>query len=115
MNLPVLRTKIKIINALDRLTAGGSTAGHAGIKQAYALAQQHYDQQAVNRIFLATDGDFNVGIDDPEKLKDYIADKRKSGVFLSVLGFGDGNYNDHLMQTLAQNGNGPGLLYRYFK
>ena len=101
-----VKDKNKIINALDHLAAGGSTAGHAGIEQAYALAEQHYDKEAVNRIFLATDGDFNVGINDPDKLKDYIADKRKSGVFLSILGFGDGNYNDHLMQTLAQNGNG---------
>lgn len=101
-----LKDKNKIINALDRLTAGGSTAGHAGIQQAYSLAQQHYDREAINRIILATDGDFNVGIDDPEKLKDYISQKRESGVYLSVLGFGDGNYNDHLMQVLAQNGNG---------
>jgi len=100
------KDKAKIIKALDRLTARGSTAGHAGIEQAYALAEQHFEQDAVNRILLATDGDFNVGIDDPEKLKDYVVHKRKSGVFLSVLGFGDGNYNDHLMQTLAQNGNG---------
>ncbi len=101
-----IKDKHKIIAALAKLTAGGSTAGQAGIKEAYSLAQQHFDEHAVNRIILATDGDFNVGISDPEELKDYIAKKRESGVFLSVLGFGDGNYNDHLMQTLAQNGNG---------
>ncbi len=102
----LIKDKQKIMTALEKLTAGGSTAGQAGIHQAYALAQQYFDKDAVNRIFLATDGDFNVGIYDPEELKDYIANKRQSGVFLSILGFGDGNYKDHLMQTLAQNGNG---------
>ncbi len=98
--------KGKILAALDQLRAGGSTAGAEGIRQAYALAEANLDPEAVNRVILATDGDFNVGITDREELKSFIERKRKSGVFLSVLGFGQGNLNDHLMQTLAQNGNG---------
>jgi Ca-activated chloride channel homolog len=98
--------KAKIIASLDRLRSGGSTAGAAGIRQAYALAQQNYVEGGVNRVILATDGDFNVGITNQEELKSYIERKRDTGVSLSVLGFGMGNYNDALMQTLAQNGNG---------
>ena len=98
--------KHKILAALDRLHAGGSTAGAAGIRQAYALAEGNFDKTAVNRVILATDGDFNVGITNREELKGFVERKRKSGVFLSVLGFGQGNLNDHLMQTLSQNGNG---------
>ena len=101
-----LAERRKILAALDRLGAGGSTAGAEGIRQAYALAQANFDDEAVNRVILATDGDFNVGITDREELKGFIERKRDSGVFLSVLGFGQGNLNDHLMQTLAQNGNG---------
>ncbi|MDJ0946152.1 MAG: VWA domain-containing protein [Kiloniellales bacterium] len=96
----------KILGALDRLRSRGSTAGAEGIRQAYALAESGFDPEAVNRVILATDGDFNVGITDREELKGFIERKRESGVFLSVLGFGQGNLNDHLMQTLAQNGNG---------
>ena len=95
-----------ILAGLERLEAGGSTAGAEGIRQAYLLAEQHMAEDGVNRVILATDGDFNVGITDPEELEDYIAHKRSSGVFLSVLGFGMGNYNDALMQRLAQSGNG---------
>ena len=95
-----------IAAALERLGAGGSTAGAEGIRQAYALAERHFVEGGVNRVILATDGDFNVGIFDPDELEGYIARKRESGVFLSVLGFGMGNYNDALMQRLAQNGNG---------
>ncbi len=98
--------KNKIVAALENLQAGGSTAGAQGIEQAYRLAQQNFVEGGVNRVMLATDGDFNVGISDPTKLKDFIARKRKSGIFLSVFGFGTGNYNDALMQSLAQNGNG---------
>ena len=98
--------KAKILAAMDRLGAGGSTAGAEGIRQAYALAQQNFDPNGVNRVMLATDGDFNVGITDQNELKGYIERERGKGVFLSVLGFGMGNYNDALMQTLAQNGNG---------
>ncbi|MEM6812577.1 MAG: VWA domain-containing protein [Pseudomonadota bacterium] len=98
--------KAKIYAALDSLSAGGSTAGAAGINLAYQLAEQNFDENAVNRVIIATDGDFNVGITDQKELKDFVERKRESGVFLSVFGFGRGNYNDHLMQTLAQNGNG---------
>ena len=95
-----------IVASLERLGAGGSTAGAEGIREAYRLAAQHFVAGGVNRVILATDGDFNVGISDPDALEDYIARKRASGVSLSVLGFGMGNYNDALMQRLAQHGNG---------
>jgi Ca-activated chloride channel family protein len=98
--------KAAILGVIDRLGAGGSTAGAEGIRQAYALAERNLDPKGVNRVILATDGDFNVGITDPEELKGFVARERGKGVFLSVLGFGMGNYNDALMQTLAQNGNG---------
>ncbi len=96
----------KILDSLQRLSAGGSTAGQAGLQQAYALAEQMGDDGDTSRVILATDGDFNVGISDTEALQKYIENKRDTGVFLSTLGFGEGNYNDALMQTLAQNGNG---------
>lgn len=95
-----------ILAALERLHAGGSTAGAEGIRQAYYLADQELDPEGINRVILATDGDFNVGITDIEELKGFVERKRKGGVTLSVLGFGHGNYNDELMQALAQNGNG---------
>lgn len=98
--------KQKINAALQNLSAGGSTAGGAGIQLAYQLAEQNFDPKAVNRIILATDGDFNVGASSNEDLKTLVERKRKSGVFLSVLGFGRHNYQDDMMQTLAQNGNG---------
>lgn len=98
--------KQKIIAALENLSAGGSTAGAAGIHQAYTLAESEFIKDGNNRIILATDGDFNVGITSPQELQDFVERKRKDGVFLSVLGFGQGNYNDALMQKLAQNGNG---------
>ncbi len=98
--------KQKILDALGNLKSGGSTAGAQGIQQAYKLAKQNFDEEGVNRVILATDGDFNVGMSSDEELKTYIEKQRKSGIFLSVLGFGQGNYNDSLMQTLAQNGNG---------
>ena len=98
--------KAKILAALDRLEAGGSTAGGEGIRQAYQLAEANFDEDGVNRVILATDGDFNVGITDPEALEDFVARERDSGVFLTVLGFGGGNYNDVTMQALSQAGNG---------
>ena len=98
--------KHKIEAVIDSLGAGGSTAGAEGIRQAYALAEANLDPKGVNRVILATDGDFNVGITNQEELKGYIERERGKGVFLSVLGYGMGNYNDALMQTLAQNGNG---------
>jgi Ca-activated chloride channel family protein len=101
-----VQDKQTILSALNRLQAGGSTAGAQGIQLAYQLAEANFDKDAVNRIILATDGDFNVGITDREQLKQFVENKRENGVYLSVLGFGQGNYHDHLMQTLAQNGNG---------
>jgi Ca-activated chloride channel family protein len=98
--------KAKIKAVIEGLGAGGSTAGAEGIRQAYRLAEQHLDAKGVNRVILATDGDFNVGITNQDELKGYIERERGKGVFLSVLGFGMGNYNDAMMQTLAQNGNG---------
>lgn len=98
--------KARIMAALDQLYAGGSTAGAEGIELAYRLAEQARIAGGTNRVILATDGDFNVGIDDPDALKDFIADKRASGVGLSVLGFGRGNLDDATMQALAQNGDG---------
>ena len=98
--------KARIRAVIDNLGAGGSTAGAEGIRQAYALAEGNFDANGVNRVILATDGDFNVGITNQDELKGYVERERGKGVFLSVLGFGMGNYNDALMQTLAQNGNG---------
>ncbi|CUH44636.1 vWA domain-containing protein [Ruegeria atlantica] len=96
----------KILGALDQLEAGGSTAGQAGLQQAYQVAESMSANDEVTRVILATDGDFNVGLSDPDALKDFIANKRDSGTFLSVLGFGRGNLDDATMQALAQNGNG---------
>ena len=96
----------KIIGAFDRLQAGGSTAGAAGLELAYKEAKKSFHRKANNRIILATDGDFNVGFSSADEMKTFIEKKRKTGIFLSVLGFGNGNYNDQLMQSLAQNGNG---------
>jgi len=101
-----VKNKDEILSALNRLRAGGSTAGAAGLELAYQKAQESFDDEGVNRVILATDGDFNVGFSSPEDMKNFIKEKRETGIFLSVLGFGMGNYNDHLMQSLAQNGNG---------
>ena len=98
--------RAKIVEAFDRLNAGGSTAGAAGLRLAYAKAQESFDAEGVNRVILATDGDFNVGFSSNSEMQAFVEKKRETGVFLSVLGFGRGNYNDALMQTLAQNGNG---------
>jgi Ca-activated chloride channel family protein len=97
---------LKMRCAVEVLHAGGSTAGGEGLALAYDLAQQNFDAKAVNRVILMTDGDFNVGVADPEKLEDLVAEKRKTGIYLSALGFGHGNYNDLMMQTLSQSGNG---------
>ncbi|MEM1064679.1 MAG: von Willebrand factor type A domain-containing protein, partial [Pseudomonadota bacterium] len=92
--------------ALGRLEAGGSTAGQSGLAQAYATAAAMAGDGEVTRVILATDGDFNVGLSDPDALEDFIAGQRDTGVYLSVLGFGRGNLDDATMQALAQNGNG---------
>ncbi len=98
--------RARVLAALDNLHAGGSTAGGEGLRLAYALAQRNFSERAVNRVIIATDGDFNVGIADPAQLQDFVSRQRETGIYLSVLGFGGGNYNDALMQRLAQNGNG---------
>lgn len=95
-----------ISSALDALTAGGGTAGAAGLKTAYGLLEKNEGEDRIGRVILATDGDFNVGLSGVEEMKEFISEKRETGAYLSVLGFGHGNYNDALMQTLAQNGNG---------
>jgi Ca-activated chloride channel homolog len=95
-----------ILDALDRLSAGGSTAGAEGLELAYRVAAKMGGDGAVSRILLATDGDFNVGVADPDGLEAYVARKRASGTYLSVLGFGRGNLDDATMQALAQAGNG---------
>ncbi len=95
-----------ILGALNQLAAGGPTAGAQGLELAYQTAEAMAAPGEVTRVLLATDGDFNVGLDDPQALKTYIAAKRKTGVYLSVLGFGRGNLDDATMQALAQNGNG---------
>jgi len=98
--------KDKILRAIDNLAPGGSTAGEAGIREAYRLAQKSFVKGGINRVMLATDGDFNVGQTDDDDLKRLIEKERETGVFLSVFGFGRGNLNDQMMQTIAQNGNG---------
>lgn len=98
--------KQKIKEALDNLNAGGSTVGGAGIQLAYKIAKQNFIKGGNNRIILCTDGDFNVGVSSNDGLLALIEQERKSGVFLSILGYGMGNYKDSKMQTLAQAGNG---------
>jgi Ca-activated chloride channel homolog len=95
-----------ILTRLEALHSGGSTAGHEGLQLAYRQAEKMQGEGRVRRVILATDGDFNVGFSDRDELKRYVEEKRNNGVYLSVLGFGQRNYNDGLMQALAQNGNG---------
>lgn len=96
----------RILDALERLQAGGSTNGAAGIEQAYRLARQAYIDGGVNRVLLATDGDFNVGVTSFDRLLDLVREQRRSGIALTTLGFGEGNYNEQLMEQLADVGNG---------
>lgn len=98
--------KNKIRDALEKLNAGGSTAGGEGIKLAYKIASDNFVKEGNNRVILASDGDFNVGVSSEAELKNLIENKRESGVFLSILGFGMGNYKDNKMETLADKGNG---------
>lgn len=98
--------KAAIKEAIDKLEAGGSTAGGAGIRLAYSVAKQNFLQQGNNRVILCTDGDFNVGASSNDELERLIEEERKSGVFLTVLGYGTGNYQDSKMQRLADKGNG---------
>ena len=98
--------KATILSALDQLTASGSTNGAAGINLAYQMAEQAFIEGGINRVILATDGDFNVGTVSFEALVDMVEERRKKGISLTTLGFGTGNYNDHLMEQLADEGNG---------
>lgn len=100
------RDKAKIRSAIDQLTAGGPTAGASGIELAYQMARKGFIDKGINRILLATDGDFNVGVSDFDSLKQMAVDQRKSGVSLTTLGFGVDNYNEHLMEQLADAGDG---------
>jgi Ca-activated chloride channel family protein len=104
--LPSTGDKRAVIEAIERLRAGGSTAGAAGIQLAYETAAASFLKEGTNRVILCTDGDFNVGISDDGSLTRFIEEKAKTGVFLSVLGFGTGNYQDGKMQQLADKGNG---------
>lgn len=96
----------KIQRAVNSLVASGSTNGQAGLQKAYDIAKKYYIAGGNNRIIMASDGDLNVGISSPEQLKEFVAEKREAGIYLSVLGFGTGNYRDANMEALAQNGNG---------
>ena len=98
--------KPSIMAALERLQAGGSTAGGAGIERAYELAEEHFIEEGNNRVILATDGDFNIGMSSNAAMERLIEKKRETGVFLTVLGFGMGNYKDSKMEILADKGNG---------
>ena len=98
--------KARILEAIDNLRAGGSTAGAAGLRLAYQTAREHFDPHATNRVILATDGDFNVGVSSDAEMQRLVEEERESGVFLSVLGFGTGNVQDAKMETLADHGNG---------
>ena len=96
----------RIMDAINSLEAWGSTWGEGGINRAYEIASKYYIENGNNRVILCTDGDFNVGVSSEAGLKDLISEKRNSGVFFSCLGFGEGNYSDTTMETLADNGNG---------
>ena len=96
----------EIMNAINSLKASGSTNGEAGLTMAYQIAEKHFKPEGNNRIIMASDGDLNVGISSADDLKTYIEEKRDQGVYLSVLGFGTGNYQDARMEALADNGNG---------
>lgn len=104
--LPSTADKSKIKNAIDGLSAGGSTAGGEGILLAYKIAKENFIPKGNNRVILATDGDFNVGVSSDREMEKLIEEKRESGIFLTCLGFGEGNFKDSKMETLADKGNG---------
>src|SRR5262249_17546878 len=108
--LPSTNKKSDILAALEKLHAGGSTNGGAGIELAYKVAAEHCKKGGINRVVLATDGDFNVGTTSNDALVTLIQEKAKTNVFLSVLGFGMGNLNDSLLEKIADKGNG---MYAY--
>lgn len=101
-----MRNKIAVKKAINSLHAEGATAGERGMEMAYEIAESHFIDGGNNRIIMATDGDLNVGISDPDELEDFIEKKKESGIYLSVLGFGDGNYKDDRLDRLADCGNG---------
>jgi Ca-activated chloride channel family protein len=96
--------KTKILEAIERLEAGGSTAGGAGLRLAYEVARRNHVDKGVNRVILATDGDFNVGESSDAAMERLVEEKRRQGTFLTVLGFGTGNYQDAKMEKLADTG-----------
>lgn len=98
--------KSKILGAVDKLSASGSTNGSAGMERAYSLAQDYYIEGGNNRIIMATDGDLNVGITSTDEILKYVEQKRESGVYISTVGFGTGGYSDAMLETIADNGNG---------
>ena len=95
-----------LLNKVNSLEATGGTNGGEGLKLAYKLAKKNYNKKSNNRIILSTDGDLNIGMTSTDELKDYISEERSKGIYLSVLGFGNGSYNDEIMETLADNGDG---------
>lgn len=105
----------KILNAINQLRASGSTHGSAGIQLAYQVAEEQFKEGGINRVILGTDGDFNVGVTNLDDLKALIEAKRNSGVYFSALGFGTGNYNDHLMEELTNIGNGTAYYIDQFR
>ena len=107
--------RVSISHALNQLQAGGSTHGSAGIQLAYQVAEAQFREGGINRVILGTDGDFNVGVTNLDDLKALIEAKRESGVFFSALGFGTGNYNDHLMEELTNLGNGTAYYIDQFR
>ena len=98
--------KMELIESVEELNASGSTNGSGGIQKAYELAQKHFISDGNNRVLIATDGDFNVGIKSPNELNEFISEKRQTGVYLSIFGYGIGNTKHNTMETLASNGNG---------
>lgn len=101
-----VKDKKKIIETIDALRAGGSTSGEEGLKRAYEVAKKNFLRKGNNRIIIASDGDFNVGNSTPAALEKQVSEAKESGVFISALGFGMGNYRDHMMETIADKGNG---------
>ncbi len=101
-----MKNKDEIKEAIDSLAASGATNGERGIQKAYEIAEKYFVKGGNNRVIMATDGDLNVGISDPDELEDFISEKKEGGVFLSVLGFGMGNYKDDRLERLADCGNG---------
>ena len=101
-----VKDKAKLLSAIDELEAGGSTNGQRGLEQAYEVAQRYLRRNGNNRVIMCSDGDLNVGITSESDLHDYVSEKKQTGIYLSVLGFGEGNYKDTKMETLADDGNG---------